>query len=101
MQTAGLPAPTWQERTESVVMTLLRPKLPGVAIGALTGALTGALKQQVIQLVHTTPGIQRKTIAANTNGAARTVDRCIAQCIAENKIERRGSKKTGGYWPLA
>jgi hypothetical protein len=31
----------------------------------------------------------------------RTVDRCIAECIAENKIERRGSKKTGGYWPLA
>ena len=100
MQMAGLGAPIWQVRTESVVMTLLRPKLPEVAIGALTGTLTGALKQQIIQLIQNNPGIQRKTISANTNGAARTVDRCIAQCISENLIERRGSKKTGGYWPL-
>ncbi|MDI6746181.1 MAG: putative DNA binding domain-containing protein [Rhodocyclaceae bacterium] len=69
--------------------------------GALSGALSGALKQQIIQLINDIPGIQRKTIVERTGVPERTVDRCIAECIAENKIERRGSKKTGGYWPLA
>jgi ATP-dependent DNA helicase RecG len=102
---AGLPAPLF-ENSQGGFRIIFKAG-DADKTGALrfstekSGALSGALKQQIIQLINDIPGIQRKTIVERTGVPERTVDRFIAECIAENKIERRGSKKTGGYWPLA
>ncbi len=72
----------------------------GALNGALNGTLNGALSEQVVEMIRLTPGIRRRDIIEETGGAVRTVARCIADLVAEKKIERRGSKKTGGYWVL-
>lgn len=66
--------------------------------GALSGALSGALTQQILQLLSQTPGIRRKSIADALAVPERTLDRHLARLLADGIIERRGSKKTGGYW---
>jgi ATP-dependent DNA helicase RecG len=70
----------------------------GALNGALNGALTGALSSQILQLIEEHPGIQRKTIIDRLGVPGRTTDRHLAKLISGAKIERRGSKKTGGYW---
>ena len=68
--------------------------------GTLNGTLNSALSERVVELIRLTPGIRRRNIIEETGGAVRTVARCIADLVAERKSERRGSKKTGGYWSL-
>ena len=66
----------------------------------LNGALNGALNQRILIEIRNSPGMQRKTIVEILGVPDRTVDRYISELIAAGKIERRGSKKTGGYWEL-
>jgi ATP-dependent DNA helicase RecG len=66
--------------------------------GLQAGGETGALSSQILQLIKEHPGIQRKTIIDRLGVPARTTDRHLAKLISGAKIERRGSKKTGGYW---
>jgi ATP-dependent DNA helicase RecG len=70
----------------------------GALNGALSGALSGALKQDVLKIIQENPGINRKAMAENLEISSRTVDRYISTLASEGKIERRGSKKTGGYF---
>lgn len=72
----------------------------GALSGELNGALTGALKNRVFDLIRESQGIQRKIIVEKLEIPDRTLDRYLAELIAVGKIERRGSKKTGGYWAL-
>jgi len=72
----------------------------GVLNGVLNGALNGALNEQLLELIRGFPGIQRKEIVDKAGVSERTVDRYIAELVSEGKVERRGSKKTGGYWGL-
>lgn len=72
----------------------------GALSGALNGALSGALKNRVLTLIREFPGIQRKIIAEKLRIPDRTLDRYLTELISVTKIERRGSKKTGGYWAL-
>jgi predicted HTH transcriptional regulator len=76
----------------------IRDKVRGLQAGGETGALTGALSSQILQLIKGHPEIQRKTIIDRLGVPARTTDRHLAKLISGAKIERRGSKKTGGYW---
>jgi predicted HTH transcriptional regulator len=70
----------------------------GALNGTLNGTLTGALSSQIIQLIKEHPELQRKTIIDRLGVPARTTDRHLAKLISGAKIERRGSKKTVGYW---
>jgi len=72
----------------------------GVLNGALSGALSGALENRVFDLISEFQGIQRKIIVEKLGIPDRTLDRYLAELISVGKIERRGSKKTGGYWSL-
>jgi predicted HTH transcriptional regulator len=77
-------------------------------IGEVTGEVTGPsnvplnvpLNEKIFDVIQGTPGIQRKDLAAMFHIAEKTAGRYIANLVAAGKIERRGSKKTGGYWPL-
>ena len=58
------------------------------------------LNERVFELVEETPGIQRKALASKLDVTEKTIGRAISKLVSDGKIERRGSKKTGGYWPL-
>jgi ATP-dependent DNA helicase RecG len=45
-------------------------------------------------------GVQAKDLAESLNRPIKTVEGQIKTLTDKNLIERRGSKKTGGYWPL-
>lgn len=56
----------------------------------------GGLKNRVFDLIREFQGIQRKMIVEKLEIPDRTLDRYLAELISVGKIERRGSKKTGG-----
>ena len=64
------------------------------------GTLNGALNKEFFALIQASPGIQRKDLVERTGVSGRSADRCIAELVSKGEIERRGSKKTGGYWTL-
>ncbi len=67
--------------------------------GGLSGGLSGGLKD-VLFIIKNEPGIQVKEIKEKTVIPQRTLERYISQLLNMNAIERRGSRKTGGYWAL-
>lgn len=69
----------------------------GALNGALNGASSGALSESILRLVMEHPGVQRHVLVDSLGVPTRTVDRYIAELVMAGKIERRGSKKTGGY----
>jgi predicted HTH transcriptional regulator len=58
------------------------------------------LSKNIFELIKGAPGIQRKTLALTLGVTEKTVSRYISELVSSRKIERRGSKKTGGYWAL-
>lgn len=70
------------------------------AVGALNGALNGVLNVSVYKAIQQKPGIQRKDLIALLEEPSRTLDRALKELQDRNLIERRGSKKIGGYFLL-
>jgi len=67
-----------------------------------TGGLTGGLNDELkflFEVVSKNPGIQAKALKELLNKIPlRTLERQIKTLIEMNLIERRGSRKTGGYF---
>jgi predicted HTH transcriptional regulator len=54
-----------------------------------------------LSIIEKTPGIQMRSIVLLfENVSGRTIERQISILVKEGRIERRGSKKTGGYWKI-
>jgi ATP-dependent DNA helicase RecG len=52
-----------------------------------------------LEIIRTSPGIQAKNIPQLLgNRPLKKIERQIGELIKLKKIERRGSKKTGGYY---
>jgi ATP-dependent DNA helicase RecG len=68
-------------------------------IGGLNGGLNEGLKF-LLSVIRENPGIQVKELAKKLNRSIDTLDKQIKKLTKMNLIERRGSKKTGGYWTL-
>ena len=69
--------------------------------GGLSGGLSGGLNEleELIAIIENTQGIQLKEILILKEGTyQRTIERQIAQLIEKGLVERRGSRKTGGYF---
>jgi ATP-dependent DNA helicase RecG len=96
----GLPAPLFEDTPQGFVATLFSsPKIGGLKDG-LNGRLKGGLnptQHRVLELVRSRPGIQAHEIAAELGMPPDTLDKILSKLAKERKIERRGSKKTGGY----
>jgi ATP-dependent DNA helicase RecG len=75
-------------------------EMAGEKGGTLNGTLNIPLGERIVEMVKLRPGIYRKDIIEETGVSVRTVARCIAELVSGGEIERRGSKKTGGYWAL-
>jgi len=103
LEEAGAPVPKFQDLSGIFTVTIFPIKEGrnedhgGALSGALGGALSGALSESILNLVMKMPGVQRHVLVDALNLPSRTVDRYIAELVKAGKIERRGSKKTGGY----
>ena len=85
-------------------------------VGALNSALNGALKVddpikdplndplndplkiEILRSVKECPGVNRTRLVVKTGRNVEAVKRAISALVALKRIERRGSKKTGGYY---
>jgi len=63
-----------------------------------SGPLNGPLKDQIMNLIAEIPGVNRKELVRRTGVSERTMTRNLSELERSGKIERRGSKKTGGYF---
>ena len=68
------------------------------ALKTLHGASNGALMQQIFNVIAAEAGINRMHLEEKTGVSPRTLDRVVARLVTLNLVERRGSKKTGGYF---
>ena len=75
----------------------------GTLNGTLNGTLSGTLNasdRRVLEYVEANPGCRASAIIAETSIPRDTLNKIIARLAKSGKVERRGSKKTGGYYKL-
>ncbi|MBT4377008.1 hypothetical protein HOD29_06550 [archaeon] len=65
----------------------------------LTGGLTGGLNE-LLEFIENNSGVKVKEISEKLERPIDTLDKQIKKLVDKNLIERRGSKKTGGYWRI-
>ena len=113
---AGLPPPKFDEISNGTRITIERTAAKSIAQGrnadALNGALNGTLKVgaplndplnaplkiAILRFVKECPGVNRTRLVVKTGRNVEAVKRAISALVAMKRIERRGSKKTGGYY---
>ena len=73
--------------------------------GGLSGGLSGGLKielnetqQKVFLEITKRPGVMIKELSGRLQMPIDTLDKVVSSLRKKEFIERRGSKKTGGYW---
>jgi ATP-dependent DNA helicase RecG len=98
---ANLPEPLFENfsggfRIKFLAVEMKRDASPETVMGQVP--LNVPLNQLILDLIMRNPGVQRKDLATALNVTEKTIGRYLATLIAEGKVERRGSKKTGGYW---
>jgi len=102
---AGLPNPIYQEIGSNFVVTFKKAaaKDLGTLNGTLSGTLTGTLNE-VLQTLYSAiqkhPGVQAKDLSEALKRPIDTVKKQIKRLSDLKLIERRGSRKSGGYWPI-
>lgn len=84
--------------------TKKRP-LDHVPEGEKSGGLSGGLKielnetqQKVFLEITKRPGVMIKELSGRLQTPIDTLDKVVSSLRKKELIERRGSKKTGGYW---
>ena len=92
MQAAGLPIPTLQERTESVLMTFV---LPNHGFSANVGVNVGV--NGLHAYIQANPGQRAGEMATAFAVTRRTIERRLKQLKAQGLIQFTGAPKTGGY----
>ena len=58
------------------------------------------INKAVLKVVSANPGINRERLALKIGRSVETVKRAVAALVAAGRIVHRGSKKTGGYFPV-
>ena len=81
----------------------LRIGRENVQNGELNGQLNGQLnesQEETLAFIRAHEGFNTTKIAEALNKPFRTIDKHIRVLLKARLIERRGSKKTGGYYPV-
>ena len=71
--------------------------------GELNGQLNGQLndsQKETLEYIIQHQGCNTTAIANGLDKPFRTIDKHVSVLLKQKLIERRGSKKTGGYYPL-
>ena len=100
-----MPEPEYDFVTNFVCLTIrfknpLRPYLTGGVDNVSSDDTLNPAVAATYALIRKNPGIQRKELVARTGLIAFTISRHIAVLIDKKLVEHRGSKRTGGYYPL-
>ena len=69
--------------------------------GTLNGTINDTLNADelaIVQFIVAHPGVQVSDIMTFTGKSMRTIKRYIARLVELSVVERRGSRKTGGYY---
>ena len=97
MEAAGLPAPEYKQND-----FMLRATLRKVAGSeGINGQLNGQLNQsqnETLEFIRRHGGWNTTRISEEMGKPFRTIDKHIRVLLQLGRIERRGSKKTGGYY---
>ena len=88
------------------MVTFKRAEQKNEIRGGINGGLNGGLSEglneglkSLYSAVVKNPGIKAKDLTAVLeNRPLKTIERQIKNLLVLNLIERRGSRKTGGYW---
>ena len=75
--------------------------LNGTLSGTLNGTLSGSLNEKqksVLDFIAATPGVQAQVLIDKLLIPRDTLNKIIKTLTDRGLIERRGSKKTGGYY---
>ena len=101
----GLQKPFFEEKAGAFVITFFRGKIKEGLNDELNEGLNEGLNDElnigqnsVFKYIKQKSGKMAKNISEDLNMPFGTVDRHIRFLLKKNLIERRGSKKTGGYF---
>ena len=109
---AGMPEPEYDFVTNFVCLTIrfkhpLTPHLTDHGNSSKNERLNELLNERLslsvlatLDVIKSHPGIQRKDIIVATGKGDATIGRHLVILIEKKLIEHRGSKRTGGYYPL-
>ncbi len=92
-----LPKPNFEVSGGHFRIMFKRPEIKEKVSGTLPGTLSGTLNQVII-CIRENPGIQANQVSERLNRPIDTVKKQIKQLVDKGSIERKGSRKTGGYW---
>ena len=112
MAEAGLPAPEYRQNEFMVYATIRQHgdaagqvagngDVNGGLNGQLSGQLSGTLNERqksVLDFIAATPGVQAQVLIDKLLIPRDTLNKIIKTLTDRGLIERRGSKKTGGYY---
>ena len=100
MEEAGQPAPEYRQN-EFMVYDTIRQN--GDAAAQLNGELSGTLndkQKEVLNYITAIPGVQARVIIDKLLIPRDTLNKILKVLTDRDLIEHRGSKKTGGYYPV-
>ena len=98
-KTANIPEPNFYEEHGVVKIVFELTGINKFQNGGLNGGLNEGQKK-VFLFIQKNKGIKAKDISIQLNMPINTIEKHIKVLINKNIIERRGSKKTGGYYTL-
>ena len=104
MEGTGQPAPEYRQNEFMVYATI---RQHGDVVGQLNGELNGELngrlnasQKATLQFIIEHEGCTASEISEITKIPFSTIDKHVRVLLKVGLIERRGSKKTGGYYPV-
>ena len=104
MEGTGLPAPEYRQNEFMVYATIRQHEdVVGQLNGQLNGELNGELnasQKATLQFIIEHEGCTASGISEMTKIPFSTIDKHVRVLLKVGMIERRGSKKTGGYYPV-
>ena len=108
MDEAGLPAPVFNQDDFMLRATLSKVDRTvnnneGLNEGLNEGINEGlnATQKRILSFVSMNSGCSVPEMSTNLSTPSKTIERNISILIAKGYVERRGSKKTGGYYTVA
>ena len=93
----GVPEPEYEVAGGFVRIVFKRPEGAGVVNGDVNGQLNDSQKE-TFEFIKAHEGYNTTKIADDLGKPFRTIVKHISVLVNNNMIERRGSKKTGGYY---
>ena len=88
-----LKEPLFEEFSHGFRATLFKMEVSSSVSGGVSGGVS-----QLLEFIKSNPNLKAQQLSDNLNQPLRTIERWLKQLKDDNKIEYKGSNKTGGYF---